>query len=129
VWYNKGVVKFAGKGGDSFIMKCVIRFADDDRSSFHIDAPGSEGYVLGRADEALQYTPDIDLSAYDSRDKGVSRRHAALVSYQGVPHIIDLFSANGTYLNGKRLPPDQPFPLAQFNQLRLGTLNVIITIS
>ncbi len=111
------------------MMKCAIRFADDDRLGFQIDAPGSEGYVIGRADEALHYTPDINLAAYDSRDKGVSRRHAALVSYQGVPHIIDLFSANGTYLNGKRLPPDQPYPLGQFNELRLGTLNVIITIS
>ncbi|MBI1258913.1 MAG: FHA domain-containing protein [Chloroflexi bacterium] len=110
-------------------MKCAIRFAEDERPAFQMDAPGSEGYVIGRGDEALHYAPDIDLGTFDSRDKGVSRRHAALINYQGVPHIIDLFSANGTYLNGKRLPPDQPYPLGQFNELRLGTLHVIITIS
>lgn len=110
-------------------MKCAFRFAEDERVGFQVDAPVTEGYVIGRSDEALHYTPDIDLSVYDSRDKGVSRRHAALINYRDVPHIIDLFSANGTYLNGKRLPPDQPYPLGQSNKLRLGTLDVIITIS
>jgi hypothetical protein len=46
-----------------------------------------------------------------------------------VTHLIDLFSANGTYLNGKRLPPEQPYPLGEYNELRLGTLDIIITIS
>ena len=110
-------------------MKCSIRFADDSRAGFLLDTSAVEGYVIGRSDEAVNYVPDIDLAAYDSRDKGVSRRHAALVSYQGTLHVIDLFSANGTYLNGKLLPPDQPFPLGQFNEVRLGTLDMIITIS
>ena len=115
--------------GSHSVTKCTIRFADSERSSFQIDVPLVEGYVIGRADVTLHYMPDIDLSPYDSLDKGVSRRHAALVNYQGFPHVIDLYSANGTYLNGRRLPPDQPFPLEQFNQLRLGTLDIIITIS
>ena len=110
-------------------MKCTIRFADDERGGFQIEVPVVEGYVIGRSDEALHYTPDIDLSAYDSREMGLSRRHAALISYRGAPHIIDLHSVNGTYLNGKKLPPDQPFPLGQVNELRLGAVDVIITIS
>jgi len=109
--------------------KCTIRLAEDEKVAFQIDVQMIEGYVIGRADESVRYVPDIDLSHYDSREKGVSRRHAALVSYQGIPHVIDLFSVNGTYLNGKRLPPDQPYALAQFNELRLGTLDVIITVS
>jgi pSer/pThr/pTyr-binding forkhead associated (FHA) protein len=110
-------------------MKCNLRFAGYEGIGIQVDAPSVEGYVLGRSDEALRYTPDIDLSAYNSLDKGVSRRHAALVNYRGVTHVIDLFSANGTYLNGKRLPPEQPYPLGEYNELRLGTLDIIITIS
>ena len=83
---------------------------------------------MGRSDETVHFTPDIDFAAYASREKGVSRRHAALVSFHGTPHVIDLSSVNGTYLNDKRLPPDQPFPLGQVNRLRLGTLDIIITI-
>ncbi len=110
-------------------MKCTIRVVENERLEFQIDAPIVEGYIIGRSDEALHYAPDIDLSPGDSRDKGVSRRHAALVNYQGIPHLIDLFSVNGTYLNGKKLPPDQPFPLEAYNKIRLGTMDIIITIS
>jgi len=108
--------------------KCNIRFMDDN-ASFQIDLPTVEGYVIGRSDDALQYIPDIDTSKHHSFDKGVSRRHAALVNLGGVPHIIDLYSANGTFLNGKRLAPDHPYPLGEMNKVRLGTLDVIITIS
>ncbi len=83
---------------------------------------------MGRSDATVHFTPDIDFAAYASREKGVSRRHAALVNYHDAPHVIDLSSVNGTFLNGKRLPPDQPFPLEQVNRLRLGTLDIIITI-
>ncbi len=114
--------------GTPVARKCSIRFSDED-VGLQIDLPTVEGYVIGRADEALHYVPDIDLSKHNSLDKGVSRRHAALVNLGGVPHLIDLYSANGTYLNGKRLAPDHPYPLGESNQVRLGTLDVIITIS
>ena len=111
------------------MSKCDIRLLHDDRVGFVVDTAFNEGFIIGRSDEAVSYMPDIDLSPYDSRNKGVSRRHAALVTYEGAPHLIDLFSANGTYLNGEKLAPDQPYPLAQVNEIRLGTLDVIITIS
>ncbi len=110
-------------------MKSLLFTLSSDPSGIRIEMPLVEGYVIGRADDALNYIPDIDLSPYDSREKGVSRRHAALVNYEGAAHIIDLASANGTYLNGKRLAPDQPYLLANFNEVRLGTLDVTITIS
>lgn len=108
--------------------KCSIHFPDED-AGLQVDLPAVEGYVIGRADEALEYLPDIDLSTHSTLDNGISRRHAALVNLGGVPHLIDLYSANGTYLNGKRLAPDQPYPLDESNHVRLGTLDVIITIS
>lgn len=111
----------------SAATKCRIHFLDDD-SEVQIDLPTVEGYVIGRADIAREYKPDIDLSGHQSFEKGISRRHAALVNLGGIPHIIDLYSANGTFLNGKRLAPDQPYPLGDSNKVQLGTLNVIITI-
>ena len=110
-------------------MKCNIRLPNEYQVGFEVEMPLVEGHVMGRSDDALNYVPDIDLSPYDSRDKGVSRRHAALVNYEGNLHIVDLYSANGTFLNGKRLQPDQPYALLAYNELRLGTLDVIITIS
>lgn len=114
--------------GSSSASKCAIRLAADEHFDVQIDLSVDEGYVIGRSDEGVHFTPDIDLAAYASRENGVSRRHAALIRYRGAPHIIDLSSVNGTYLNGVRLIPEQPYPLGQFNQLRLGMLDMFITI-
>ncbi len=98
--------------------------------AFQFDVPGVEGYVIGRADEVSALTPDIDLSEAGGRARGVSRRHAALVRYRGATHLLDLNSANGTYLNGKRLQPEVPYLLNSGDELRFGTLDLrIIQIS
>ncbi len=94
---------------------------------YHIEAPHTEGYVLGRADSGSHYTPDLDFAPYAAREHGVSRRHAALIVYQGRTHLIDLNSVNGTYVNGKRLPPEQPHPISADQMVRLGTLELRIT--
>lgn len=96
-----------------------------DKNSFRIDAPAVEGYIIGRSDMNSSYRPDIDLMACNALEKGVSRRHAALVRYQGLVHILDLNSVNGTFLNGERLQPDIPYPLNPDDDLRFGTLNVM----
>ena len=91
-----------------------------------INAPGVEGYVLGRADDATDYQPDVDLSGVEARERGVSRRHAALVQFKSKLHVVDLGSVNGTFVNGKRLLPDVPFPISPGDELRLGTLDLIL---
>jgi pSer/pThr/pTyr-binding forkhead associated (FHA) protein len=50
-----------------------------------------------------------------------------LVRYRGALHVIDLSSVNGTFLNGKRLLPDVPYPVNSGDQLSLANLNLIIT--
>lgn len=87
----------------------------------------SEGYILGRTDDTSAYRPEIDLASYSAREKGVSRRHAALTYYRGELHVIDLESANGTYINGSRIDVDLPYPLRDTDELRLGAF--IIRIS
>jgi pSer/pThr/pTyr-binding forkhead associated (FHA) protein len=94
--------------------------------AFQFDAPGVEGYVIGRTDEVSALIPDIDLTNAGGRARGISRRHAALVRYHGATHLLDLHSVNGTYLNGKRLQPDVPHPLNSGDELRFGTLDLRI---
>ena len=93
-----------------------------------IGQPGEEGYVIGRSDESSDYLPDIDLANYNARALGVSRRHAALVRYHGVPHVIDLSSVNGTFLNGRRLVPEVPYPVENDCLIRLGTLQLSVAV-
>jgi len=94
--------------------------AGEKRLTLTIAAPISEGYVFGRSEEGNAYQPDIDLTPFRARSRGVSRRHAALVRYHGLIHLLDLHSINGTFLNGKRLSPDLPALVGDGDQVRLG---------
>ena len=53
--------------------------------------------LLGRRDDA-----DVQI-----RDDGVSRRHATIRVDGGTAAVVDLGSANGTYVNGRRVPEAQ----------------------
>jgi hypothetical protein len=83
--------------------------------------PGDE-FLVGRHDTASGITPDLDLAAYGALEKGVSRIHAALRRGEDVLSIVDLDSANGTFLNGQRLAAHQPRLLRDGDEIRLGKL-------
>jgi pSer/pThr/pTyr-binding forkhead associated (FHA) protein len=95
-----------------------------ERLIARLAAPGVEGYVLGRSDAGSPYVPDVDLADYGALESGVSRRHAALVRFRNLVQIVDLGSVNGTFLNGERLQPDQPYSLQAGDVVQLGTLNL-----
>jgi hypothetical protein len=60
-------------------------------------------YTLGRFTEGQPVLPDLDLAPHDAYASGVSRMHAVLKRDGKRVTIMDLGSANGTYVNGKRL--------------------------
>ena len=84
--------------------------------------PGKQVVVIGREDPVSGIFPDIDLDPYGAQDEGVGRRHAQLVFQGGQVCIEDLESVNGTVLNKKRVPPRQPLPLTDGDELRLGKM-------
>lgn len=108
------------------MMEYTLQALNASGNAIVINSPGVEGYILGRSDESITYLPDIDLSSYEARERGVSRRHAALVLYSGSMHLVDLGSINGTYINGVRLVPDNPSPINQGDEIRLGMLELIL---
>ena len=86
------------------------------------------GLVIGRAELGGEFNPDLDLTPFDALGAGVSRRHAALVQYHERLHILDLDSANGTYLNGRRVPPHVPMRLKHDDVVRLGSMLILISV-
>lgn len=104
-----------------------IQINNDVNNRLTVDVSGPEGYIIGRSDNKSSYLPDIDLAAFQALERGVSRRHAALVRYQGSLHVLDLSSVNGTFLNGERLVSETPYPLASGDNLVLGNLNLLIS--
>lgn len=100
---------------------------ESTQEGLHVDLAGTEGFVLGRSDSKSSYIPDVDLASFRALDKGVSRRHAAFVRFQGKLHIVDLSSVNGTFLNGSRLTPEMPYPLNAGDRLTLGELALVLS--
>jgi pSer/pThr/pTyr-binding forkhead associated (FHA) protein len=85
---------------------------------------GRDNFTLGRSIEGQAILPDVDLSRFDAYDFGLSRMHAELRIANQDTHIIDLESANGTIVNGKRILPNQAEPIEHGDIIQLGRLRL-----
>lgn len=81
---------------------------------------GEEELVIGRSHETSSV--DVDLTEHGAIDAGVSRRHALLRRQNETIVLVDLNSANGTFLNGQRIISNEPRILRDGDELRLGRL-------
>jgi hypothetical protein len=81
-------------------------------------------FTMGRISEGQPIMPDIDLSPYQAYAAGVSRLHAVIKREGGRIIFIDLGSANGTYINGKRLIPNVEQVLNHGDIVALGKLKL-----
>ena len=85
-------------------------------------------FTLGRVSDGQPIMPDIDLSAYQAYAGGVSRLHAVLKRIGPRIIIMDLGSANGTYLNGRRLGPNLEQSINHGDIISLGKLKIQILL-
>ncbi len=83
--------------------------------------------LIGRHDPKNGIFVEIDLTDLAQEPKIISRRHAQIEQDGGRFYITDLGSANGTRLNGQRLPPHQKTPLWPGDQIELGKNGVFLT--
>jgi pSer/pThr/pTyr-binding forkhead associated (FHA) protein len=105
------------------------RFGEGSQVILHIrDAstplklPAAPHLTIGRSDVGSAEKPNIDFAPYGALDKGVSRSHAMIELSEDTLTLIDTGSANGTFLNGQRLVPNQPRVLRDGDEIRLGKL-------
>jgi phage tail-like protein len=87
--------------------KLEIKFADGKTAAIELTKPQM---ILGRS-------ADVDIPINDTQ---VSRRHAVFLCGSEGVRLVDAGSANGTYLSGARLPAQQPVPLQDGAQMRVG---------
>jgi hypothetical protein len=85
-------------------------------------------FTIGRISEGQPIMPDVDLSPYQAYAAGVSRLHAVIKRDGGRIIFIDLGSANGTYINGKRLTPNVEQTLNHGDIIALGKLKLQILL-
>lgn len=85
-------------------------------------------FTLGRISDGQPIMPDIDLSPYQAYAGGVSRLHAIIKRDGDRILFMDLGSANGSYINGKRLQPNAEQYINHGDIVALGKLKMQILI-
>ncbi len=84
-----------------------------------------DNVLIGRAKPGVTPVPDVDLVPHGGDQMGVSRQHARMLRGSGGWMLEDLNSTNGTFLNGKLVPPDQQVRVRTGDIVRFGTLTLI----
>lgn len=113
-------------GNDFFSANTVLvlRVRDSGRV-FEVQPQHSDHeMVIGRSTSGSAMIPDIDLAPDGGEKLGVSRLHLT-IRYDGKSHtvsLVDLGSANGSYINGQRLHPHEVRVLHDHDEVRLGKM-------
>lgn len=112
------------KSTDDLNLRQIALFLPGGREPIVVE--DLDTIALGRKDELRGINPIVDLTDYHAKKLGVSREHAELVFVNFRYHIRDLGSMNGTWLNGKRLEPNDFLTVNSGDALRLGSLMIVI---
>jgi pSer/pThr/pTyr-binding forkhead associated (FHA) protein len=109
------------------MLNALVLYVEDSNNQ-PLVVPLRDEIIIGRTAPTTSALPDVDLEPFDGTERGVSRQHAAIRyrASDGTLNVIDLGSANRTYLDGKMLIPHRPYPLQHGAQLRFGLMTVHI---
>lgn len=113
-------------GSDVFTKDMELRVViDSDEHRALLFTPAKHKMLLvGRRDPNARARPHIDLEDYDGYRYGVSRKHCVILFQDRSLVVQDYGSANGTFLNGVRLPPHNPHTVSDGDEIRLGNLSI-----
>lgn len=75
-------------------------------------------YIIGRLEKGI----DIVI-----KNNKISKKHAELIYFEKKFYITDLGSANGTYINNKKLSPQRRETFTKDDQIDIGTI-ITLTI-
>jgi pSer/pThr/pTyr-binding forkhead associated (FHA) protein len=112
--------------GKAIMQSDLLLVVQGSDKKYHIASNQLQEVVLGRSNRETGYTPTVDLTEVDGQKYGVSRRHATLTRRDSLLRLIDHSSTNGTFLNGKRLAPEQSRVVRDGDMIRLGQLEILI---
>lgn len=104
--------------------QCITLFLTGLRATLCFDQ--SSTIILGRLNLSNPIDNLFDLTPYYAIDRGVSRVHCQLTIKDKQLYITDLGSTNGTYLNSRRLKPNEPHIVQKRNVISLARLPIKI---
>lgn len=117
---------FTTSGTTRFSSEMKLKLETEDKKAEIIVDPHTNRLLIGRRDPQKNHAPDVDLEDYEGYRLGVSRKHAQLLLDQANEELTiqDIGSANGTFLNGVRLPAHRPHKIQDGDEVRLGNLTL-----
>ena len=104
----------------------LLQIAQDDGSTVSIGSEVKSTLIIGRSDPTSENIPDIDLGQFNAQNMGVSREHAYIIYQQDNLYLRDNHSRNNSYLNGKKIDPEQDYLLKDGDKAEFGRLHVTI---
>jgi pSer/pThr/pTyr-binding forkhead associated (FHA) protein len=95
-----------------------------------IELPVQNEFSIGRLVDGQVIAPDVDLNKYEAYNMGVSRLHATvrIDPVKNKVFVIDLGSANGTFVNGYEIPANSEVPLNHGDVLTLGKFSLKVIL-
>ena len=99
-------------------MDVVLKVLEGAKVGTKIAIKKSE-FLIGRS-------PKCHLCAGSS---SISRQHCAFLRKDSTVHVKDLGSRNGTIVNGKKLKPEKEYELSSGDEIAVGSLRFLLTIS
>lgn len=118
-----GIRQFLGSA--FFNEHAILSFQMISTAQSFVFSPATQT-ILGRVEPDDSEAMCFDLSPYNARELGTSRKHAILYRSDFTIEIQDLDSKNGTYINGYKLPANEIQVLRDRDELVLGGLHVRI---
>lgn len=88
----------------------------------------SQRAIMGRQAPFMLQLPDVDLTAYNAAEHGISRVHAVIDCTRTGLQITDLDSRNGTFVNGAKLHPYNAQVLRHGDTVRLGSMALEVVV-
>ena len=112
----------------SLVGKQIALYIEDASLPLVIDL--SDRATLGRrSPRDTGVAPTIALNRFDAFNRGVSRIHAVMYYENDTLFIVDEYSTNGTWVNGRKLEPMQPTALAHGAEIRLARLRMLLLLN
>ena len=88
----------------------------------------SQRAIMGRQAPFMLQLPDVDLTAYNAAEHGISRVHSVIDCSRNGLQITDLDSRNGTFVNGEKLHPYNAHILRHGDTVRLGSMSLEVVV-
>ncbi len=89
-------------------------------------ATGRQEMLIGRPDPVTGLLPEINLGPLDTQ-RSLSRRHAKIINEAGIFFLREeVGTTNGTFVNNERIATGQARPLAPGDQLRFGSVELVV---